>query len=127
MAIVDPWGALLEQLLEVPAEDDKATGGRRRGKQEQGGGGPIVARTPTTQSIPEDRRQALAELDAVIERAEGTRTRYLVHVEELTAAGRDATPAQAMLRQAEDHLVRLHESRAVLLSGQLPELGDEDG
>jgi hypothetical protein len=66
-----------------------------------------------------DRRQALLELDAMIERAECTRTRYLVHVEELTATGRDATAEEAMLRQAEDRLVRLHESRAVLVSGTL--------
>ena len=76
--------------------------------------------------MPEERRRALAELDAVIERAEGTRTRYLVHVEELTTAGWDASPALAMPRQAEDRLTRLRESRAVLVSGGLARPGDED-
>lgn len=73
-----------------------------------------------------DRQHALAELDTVIERAQGTRTRYLVHVEELTMAGKDATHAQAMLRQAEDRLVRLAESRKVLLSGEVHRSEEED-
>lgn len=79
--------------------------------------GIIMARASTPGPMSEDRRRALAELDAVIERAEATRTRYLMHVEELTAAGKDASPARAMLRQAEDRLVRLRESRRVLLGG----------
>jgi hypothetical protein len=86
-----------------------------------------MARAPTPGPVPTDRQQALAELDAVIEQAECTRTRYLVHVEELTAAGRDAASARAMLRQAEDRLVRLGESRAVLVSGELARPRDEDG
>jgi hypothetical protein len=40
-----------------------------------------------------------------------------MHVEELAAAGKDASPARAMLRQAEDRLARLRESRRVLLGG----------
>ena len=77
---------------------------------------------------PTDRRQALHELDAVIERAECTRTRYLVHVEELAAAGADTSAAAAMLRQAEDRLVRLRESRAVPATGELAaRSGDGDG
>ena len=84
------------------------------------------APTPGPVPVPADRRRALAGLDAVIEQAECTRTRYLVHVEELTAAGKDAAPAQAMLRQAEDHLVRLRESRTVLVSGELVRLDEED-
>ena len=63
----------------------------------------------------------------MIEQAECTRTRYLVHVEELAAAGRDTGSAAAMLCQAEDRLVRLRESRAVLVSGELAGPGDEDG
>ncbi len=86
-----------------------------------------MARVSTPSPMSSERRQALAELDAVIEQAECTRTRYLVHVEELTAAGRDAAAARAMLRQAEDRLVRLRESRAVLVSGELARPGDEDG
>ena len=86
-----------------------------------------MARAPTPGPVPTDRQQALAGLDAVIEQAECTRTRYLVHVEELTAVGRDAASARAMLRQAEDRLVRLRESRAVLVSGELARPGDEDG
>ena len=85
-----------------------------------------MAHAPTPGTVPTDRRQALAELDAVIEQAECTRTRYLVHVEELTAAGRDATAARAMLRQAEDRLVRLRESRAVLVTDGLVRSEDED-
>ena len=85
-----------------------------------------MARAPTPDPMPTDRQQALAELDAVIEQAECTRTRYLVHVEELTAAGRDAASARAMLRQAEDRLVRLRESRAVLVSGELGRPSEED-
>ena len=77
-------------------------------------------------TVPTERRQALQELDAVIERAECTRTRYLVHVEELAAAGADTSAAAAMLRQAEDRLVRLRESRAVLVTGELARSGDED-
>lgn len=77
-----------------------------------------MAHTSAPGTVSVARRQALHELDAVIERAECTRTRYLVHVEELTAAGKDPTHAQAMLREAEDRLVRLRESRAAL---------DEDG
>ena len=49
-----------------------------------------------------------------------------VHVEELTAAGRDAAAERAMLRQAEDRLGRLRESRAVLVTGELLRSGDED-
>ena len=86
-----------------------------------------MARVSTPSPMSSERRQALAELDAVIEQAECTRTRYLVHVEELTAAGRDAASARAMLCQAEDRLVRLRESRAVLVSGELARPGDEDG
>ncbi len=82
-------------------------------------------RTPGT--VPTDRQQALHELDAVIERAECTRTRYLVHVEELAAAGADTSAAAAMLCQAEDRLVRLRESRAVLVTGKLAQSRDEDG
>ena len=37
---------------------------------------------PTSGPTPENRRRALAELDAAIERTECTRTRCLVHVEE---------------------------------------------
>jgi hypothetical protein len=48
--------------------------------------------------MAKDRRRALAELDAMIERAECTRTRHLVHIEELAAAGRDAAAALALLR-----------------------------
>ena len=76
--------------------------------------------------MPADRRQALFELDAMIERAECTRARYLVHAEELAAAGRDASAEQAMLRQAEDRLVRLRESRAVLVSGEMAGSASED-
>ena len=83
------------------------------------------SRVPGT--VPTDRQRALHELDAVIERAECTRTRYLVHVEELAAAGADTSAAAAMLRQAEDRLVRLRESRAVLVTGELARSGDEDG
>jgi hypothetical protein len=86
-----------------------------------------MARVSTPSPMSSERRQALAELDAVIEQAECTRTRYLVHVEELTAAGRNAASARAMLRQAEDRLVRLRESWAVLVSGELARPGDEDG
>ena len=88
-----------------------------------------MARAPTPRPVPvpTDRRRALSGLDAVIEQAECTRTRYLVHVEELTATGRDAAAARAMLRQAEDRLVRLRESRAVLVSGELARPGDGDG
>ena len=45
-------------------------------------------------TMPTDRQQALHELDAVIERAECTRTRYLVHVEELAAASGWSTSRQ---------------------------------
>ena len=82
-------------------------------------------RTPGT--VPTDRQQALHELDAVIERAECTRTRYLVHVEELAVAGADTSAAAAMLCQAEDRLIRLRESRAVLVTGKLAQSRDEDG
>jgi hypothetical protein len=82
---------------------------------------------PAPGTEPTDRRQALHELDAVIERAECTRTKYLVEVEELTAAGTDTSAATAMLRQAEDRLVRLRESRAVPVTGELAQSGDEDG
>jgi hypothetical protein len=78
-------------------------------------------------TAPTDRRQALQELDAVIERAECTRTRHLVHVEELAAAGAGTGAAAAMLRQAEDRLVRLRGSRAVLVTGELARSGDGDG
>jgi hypothetical protein len=49
-----------------------------------------------------------------------------VHAEELAAAGADTSAAAAMLRQAEDRLVRLRESRAVLVTGELARSGDED-
>ena len=89
-------------------------------------GGSTMVHAPRSGPMPEERQRALAELDAVIERAECTRTRYLVHVEELATAGKDATAAEAMLRQAEDCLVRLHESRAVLVSDWLARPGDEE-
>lgn len=76
--------------------------------------------------MPADRRHALLELDAMIERAECTRTRYLVHVEEVAAAGQDTDSERAMLRQAEDRLVRLRESREVLVSGELADSAGED-
>ena len=85
----------------------------------------VHPRTPGT--VPTDRQQALHELDAVIEQAACTRTRYMVHVEELAAAGADTGAAAAMLRQAEDRLVRLRESRAVLVTGKLAQARDEDG
>ena len=85
-----------------------------------------MAHAPAPGPMSTDRRRALAELDAVIEQAECTRTRYLVHVEELTAEGKDATAERAMLRQAEDRLARLRESRMVLVSGELARPGDED-
>ena len=86
-----------------------------------------MARAPTPGRALTDRQQALSELDGVIGQAECTRTRCLVQLEEPTAAGRDAAPARAMLRRAEDRLVRLRESRAVLVSGELARPGDEDG
>ena len=86
-----------------------------------------MAHSRMSGTVPTDRQQALHELDAVIERAECTRTRYLVHVEELAADGADTSAAAAMLRQAEDRLVRLRESRAVLVTGELARSGDEDG
>ena len=87
-----------------------------------------MARAPGSDPmpVPTDRRRAVSELDAVIEQAKCTRTRYLVHVEEPAAAGWDASPALAMLRQAEDRLVRLRESRAVPVSGELARLRDGD-
>jgi hypothetical protein len=63
----------------------------------------------------------------VIERAECTRTRYLVQVEELAATGRNTNAAEAMLRQAEDRLVRLRESRAVLITDGLVRSWEKDG
>jgi hypothetical protein len=86
-----------------------------------------MAHVGTSGPMSEARRRALAELDAVIERAECTRTRYLVHVEELAATGRDTNAAEAMLRQAEDRLVRLRESRAVLITDGLVRSWEEDG
>ena len=44
------------------------------------------------------------------------------------AAGKNPTHARAMLREAEDRLVRLRESRAVLVRGERAQSGnDEDG
>jgi hypothetical protein len=70
-------------------------------------------------------RVMLPVADAI--RAERARTRYLVHVEELAAVGADTSAAAAMLRQAEDRLVRLRASRAVLVTGELARSGGEDG
>jgi hypothetical protein len=86
-----------------------------------------MAHTSAPGTVTAARQQALHELDAVIEQAECTRTRYLVHVEELAAAGKDPTHARAMLREAEDRLVRLRKSRAVLVTGELAQSGNEDG
>jgi hypothetical protein len=85
-----------------------------------------MAHACTPGTVPTDRQRTLHGLDAMIERAECTRTRYLVHVEELAAAGTDTSAAEAMLRQAEDHLARLRKSRAVLVTGELVQPGDGD-
>ncbi len=50
-----------------------------------------------------------------------------MHGEGLIAAGRDASAAETMLRQTEDRLVRLRESRAVLVADSLARSGGGEG
>ena len=71
-----------------------------------------------TTDTPPQRRRALAELDAVIHQAERTRARCLLDVGDVTAAGKPAGRAGAMLRLAEERLAQLHRSWQVLLGGE---------
>ena len=73
-----------------------------------------------TAAAPQDRHRALAELDAEIGRAERTRARCLLDVEDTTARGGDVWPARAMLRMADERLALLRGSRRVLLPDQPP-------
>jgi hypothetical protein len=60
------------------------------------------------------RRNAIAELDAQIARAEVTRSRYVQDLQALPGARR----TRALLRQAEVRLAQLRRSREALLAGE---------
>ncbi len=66
---------------------------------------------------PLNRHRALASLDIEIDRAERTRARCALDVEDMTAGGRDTRRAQAMLNMADERLGLLRGSRPVLTSG----------
>ena len=75
---------------------------------------------------PQPRRRALADLDAQIACAEAIRSRYVQDLEAFPGARR-RTQVLLRIAIAEDRLVRLRESRAVLVTGELARSGDEDG
>ena len=67
---------------------------------------------------PSQRRQrTLAQLDALIARAEDDVARYLAATERLTAAGRNPGSARVRLRLAERRLALLRQSREYQLAG----------
>jgi hypothetical protein len=68
------------------------------------------------------RRDAIAELDAQIARAEVTRARCLQDLRALPGARR----ARVLLRQAEERLALLRRSRETLLSRQAGAAEDQD-
>ena len=63
------------------------------------------------------RHRALAELDALLARAEQTRATYLALAERLAAAGGDARVPEARARVAGVRAERLRRSRAILVVG----------
>ncbi len=62
------------------------------------------------------RPRALAIVDAQIPEAEGNRDRWLKVVKALTDANRQCRREKAMLRWAEQRLVLLYRSRAILMA-----------
>ena len=76
---------------------------------------------------PQLRRSDLADLDAQIACAGAIRSRYVQDLEAFPGARR-RTQVLLRIAIAEDRLVRLRESRAVLVMGELAaRSGDEDG
>ena len=69
---------------------------------------------------PQYRGHALADLDQLIKRAEDRLQQHRLAVEHLTAAGKRTTRAAYLVRAAEERLVLLRQSRAVLISGKTP-------
>jgi predicted lysophospholipase L1 biosynthesis ABC-type transport system permease subunit len=63
---------------------------------------------------PQPRRRSLADLEAQITVAEGSRAQWQRMVEALTAANRPCRREQAMLRLAEQRLERLRRSKVLL-------------
>ena len=63
------------------------------------------------------RRRALAELDALLVRAEQTRATYLALAGRLASAGGDARAAEAGARIAGARVERLRRSREFLVDG----------
>ena len=70
------------------------------------------------------RPHALADLEALIVKAERARLSSARLADRVAAAGLDPARARAMLRLAEDRLAQLHASRQVLLHG---DAGDAPG
>ena len=70
------------------------------------------------------RRRALAELDALLARAEQTRATYLALAERLGAAGEDARAAEARARVAGLRAEQLRRSREVLVGGDAGRQGE---
>lgn len=64
---------------------------------------------------PPERRRALAELDARIERAERTQARCRLDIEDCAMAAKSTARTTAALRVADERLALLHQSRRVLL------------
>ena len=72
----------------------------------------------TSRLLPfQARHRALAELDALLARAEQTRATYLALAERLAAAGGDARAAEARARVAGAKAEQLRRSREVLVGG----------
>ena len=64
-------------------------------------------------AVPQPQRRAVAEIDAHIARAELAHARYLQDLEALPGVRR----TRVLLRQAEERLAHLRQSREVLLAG----------
>ena len=73
---------------------------------------------------PQQRRRALARLDAEIAARELARARWLARARAEEAAGADSRWARGMLSLAEQRLGQLARSREVLLRGETG--GDEE-
>jgi hypothetical protein len=81
----------------------------------------------TTLAAAQRVRAALAELDAAIARAKGSREDQLDHLELLAWAGRPTTGVLAWLRRTDAHLDALRRDRLWLLGGEAAAEADRGG
>ncbi len=70
------------------------------------------------------RRRALAELDALLARAERNHAAYLALAERVAVAGGDAGAARARERFARERVEQLRRSREILVGGDAGRQGE---